>query len=46
MSVVLPAPFAPSTPTNSPSSIAKLAAERISRRPSRIVTSWKRSALN
>ena len=45
MSVVLPAPFAPSMPTNSPSSISKLAAERMSRRPSLIVTSSKRSAL-
>ena len=46
MSVVLPAPFAPSMPTNSPSSIAKLAAERMSRPPSLIVTWSNVSALN
>ena len=41
ISVVLPAPLAPSMPTNSPSSTAKLAAERMSRPPSRIVASSK-----
>ena len=46
MSVVLPAPFAPSMPTNSPSSISKLAAVRMSRPPSLIVTLSNVSALN
>jgi hypothetical protein len=44
ISVVLPAPFGPSTPTNSPGSIEKLTSRRIVRPPSSSVTPSSASA--